>query len=27
MLHYPQSLKPGALLARLSRNKPTLEAE
>ncbi len=25
--HYPQSLKPAALLARLSRSKPTLEAE
>jgi O-antigen/teichoic acid export membrane protein len=27
MLHYPQSLKPANLLARLSRSKPTLEAE
>jgi O-antigen/teichoic acid export membrane protein len=27
MLHYPQSLKPAVLLARLSRSKPTLEAE
>jgi O-antigen/teichoic acid export membrane protein len=27
MLDYPQSLKPAALLARLSRSKPTLEAE
>jgi O-antigen/teichoic acid export membrane protein len=27
LLHYPQSLKPAALLARLSRSKPTLEAE
>ena len=27
MLHYPQSLKPSALLARLSRSKPELEAE
>jgi O-antigen/teichoic acid export membrane protein len=27
MLHYPPSLKPGALLARLSRSKPELEAE
>jgi O-antigen/teichoic acid export membrane protein len=27
LLHYPQSLKPAALLARLGRNKPTLEAE
>ena len=27
LLHYPQSLKPVNLLARLSRSKPTLEAE
>jgi O-antigen/teichoic acid export membrane protein len=27
LLHYPQSLKPANLLARLSRSKPTLEAE
>jgi O-antigen/teichoic acid export membrane protein len=27
LLHYPQSLKPGVLLARLGRSKPTLEAE
>ena len=27
MLQYPQSLKPAALLSRLSRSKPTLEAE
>jgi O-antigen/teichoic acid export membrane protein len=27
LLHYPQSLKPAALLARLSRSKPSLEAE
>jgi O-antigen/teichoic acid export membrane protein len=27
LLHYPASLKPGVLLARLSRSKPTLEAE
>jgi O-antigen/teichoic acid export membrane protein len=27
MIHYPQSLKPANLLARLSRSKPTLEAE
>ena len=27
MLHYPTSLKPANLLARLSRSKPTLEAE
>jgi O-antigen/teichoic acid export membrane protein len=27
LLHYPQSLKPAKLLARLSRSKPTLEAE
>jgi O-antigen/teichoic acid export membrane protein len=27
MVQYPQSLKPGVLLARLSRSKPTLEAE
>ncbi|HEY4382717.1 MAG TPA: polysaccharide biosynthesis C-terminal domain-containing protein [Acidobacteriaceae bacterium] len=27
MLHYPAFLKPAALLARLSRSKPTLEAE
>ena len=27
LLHYPQSLKPAALLLRLSRSKPTLEAE
>jgi O-antigen/teichoic acid export membrane protein len=27
LLHYPQSLKPAALLSRLSRSKPTLEAE
>jgi O-antigen/teichoic acid export membrane protein len=27
LLHYPESLKPAALLSRLSRSKPTLEAE
>jgi O-antigen/teichoic acid export membrane protein len=27
LLHYPQSLKPANLLARLSRSKPTLEAD
>jgi O-antigen/teichoic acid export membrane protein len=27
LMHYPESLKPAALLARLSRSKPTLEAE
>ncbi|HEV2620148.1 MAG TPA: polysaccharide biosynthesis C-terminal domain-containing protein, partial [Acidobacteriaceae bacterium] len=27
LLHYPQSLKPASLLARLGRSKPTLEAE
>jgi O-antigen/teichoic acid export membrane protein len=27
LLHYPESLKPGSLLARLSRSKPTLEAD
>jgi hypothetical protein len=27
LLHYPHSLKPANLLARLSRSKPTLEAE
>jgi len=27
MLHYPESLKPANLLARLSRSKPSLEAE
>jgi O-antigen/teichoic acid export membrane protein len=27
MVHYPPSLRPGALLARLARSKPELEAE
>jgi hypothetical protein len=27
MLHYPQSLKPGELMAQIRRSKPGLEAE